>query len=341
MTDFLAKSPTLDSNWRAVILFGRNAASYKFALAQTLLEIADRADDRVPMEDVAAPYARHLCEHLSRVDKQATSQSSLFLEACRAFNSGNLSQDKLLQSTVTLGFNNVIDAFHVVGSGPVSDRFFVDERNAGGPPSIRLTDDLRRLATSFQGSSLPAEAESRWNLVENAWQLNLPQAGVAVQADLAQDLLFVKRMRRVNLTRVAPALNGYQNGSCFYCGVEMSLTRVDVDHFFPWILKERGVMGDADGIWNLVLACQRCNRGERGKFYGVPAATLVERLHRRNNWLVDSHHPLRETIMLQTGATTEARASFLRSRLRRCGHSCASRRSSSAPGWSLAPTCRS
>jgi hypothetical protein len=95
MIDFLAKSPTLDSNWRTVVLFGRNVASYKFALAKTLLEIADRADDRVPLEELAAPYARHLCEHLTRVDKQATSRSSQFLDAGRSFNKGELPEDKL------------------------------------------------------------------------------------------------------------------------------------------------------------------------------------------------------------------------------------------------------
>jgi hypothetical protein len=31
---------------------------------------------------------------------------------------------------------------------------------------------------------------------------------------------------------------------------------------------------------------------------------------------VDSHHPLRETIMLQTGADATARAAFLRARQR-------------------------
>jgi hypothetical protein len=134
MTDFLAKSPTLDSNWRAVVLFGRNVTSYKFALAKTLLEIADRADDRVALEDLAAPFARHLCEHLGRVDKQATSRSSQFLEACRPFNKGELPEEKLVQTTVRLGFNNVIDAFHVVSAGPVPVRFFVNERNAGGSP---------------------------------------------------------------------------------------------------------------------------------------------------------------------------------------------------------------
>ncbi len=68
-------------------------------------------------------------------------------------------------------------------------------------------------------------------------------------------------------------------------------------------------MPDVDGVWNLVLACRRCNRGERGKFAAVPAARLVARLHERNTWLVDSHHPLRETVMLQTGADAEIRAS--------------------------------
>jgi 5-methylcytosine-specific restriction endonuclease McrA len=171
-----------------------------------------------------------------------------------------------VQTTVKLGFNNVIDAFHVVGSGPVPLRFFVDERTTGGSPAIRLTDDLRRLTASVQGSALSAEAESRWRLVETAWQLNLPRAGVAVQADLTHNLLFVERLRRVNLTSVRPALNGYQKGRCFYCATDVSLLQADVDHFFPWILKDRGEMPDADGVWNLVLACQRCNRGEGASF---------------------------------------------------------------------------
>src|ERR1700758_2203845 len=58
VTDFLAKRPTLDANWRAVVLFGRNVASYKFALAKTLLGVADRPDDHMPFQDLAAPFAR-------------------------------------------------------------------------------------------------------------------------------------------------------------------------------------------------------------------------------------------------------------------------------------------
>lgn len=151
MNKFLAEAPTPEANWRAVVLFGRNVASYKFALAKTLLEIADRPDDRVPLEELAGPFSRHLCEHLRTVDKQATSASSKFLDACRAFNRGELPEDELVGTTARLGFNNVIDAFHVVGAGPVPIRFYVDERKGDrGAGAIRLTDQLRELAGSLQ-----------------------------------------------------------------------------------------------------------------------------------------------------------------------------------------------
>jgi hypothetical protein len=43
-----------------------------------------------------------------------------------------------------------------------------------------------------QGCGLSDEAEARWRLVETAWPLDLPRAGVAVQAQIVQDLLFVE-----------------------------------------------------------------------------------------------------------------------------------------------------
>jgi hypothetical protein len=86
----------------------------------------------------------------------------------------------------------------------------------------------------------------------------------------------------------------------------------DVDHFFPWVLRQRGLLLEADGVWNLVLACRSCNRGDGGKFARVPSLRLVERLRDRNNWLVESHHPLRETIMAQAGASRLRRDGFLR-----------------------------
>ena len=66
-----------------------------------------------------------------------------------------------------------------------------------------------------------------------------------------------------------------------------------------------------NGVWNLVLACPKCNRGASGKFARVPATRYLERLEKRNNFLISSHHPLRETLIQQTGQTPEERHRFL------------------------------
>jgi hypothetical protein len=88
---------------------------------------------------------------------------------------------------------------------------------------------------------------------------------------------------------------------------------VDVDHFFPHRLKQQHLGVNLDGIWNLVLACYSCNRGTKGKFDRIPSLKLLKRLHNRNEFYIGSHHPLRETLISQTGLTTSARASYLNS----------------------------
>src|SRR4051812_39582168 len=90
MQPFLEKKLTLDNYWRSIILFGRNVASYKFALAQTLLELAAQEKTAVTYDELAAPFAKNISEHLKVSDKQGTSSSSKFLDAARKFNLGEL-----------------------------------------------------------------------------------------------------------------------------------------------------------------------------------------------------------------------------------------------------------
>jgi hypothetical protein len=139
MAEFVQVNPSLDNYWRAIILFGRNVASYKFALGKSLLDVAETGRTLVPLSDLARPYARHIADHLRRADKQATSGSSRFLEACRRFNREEITGEELDETTARLGFNNVIDAFHVVSNGEIPVRFFADER-ASARKGIRLTD---------------------------------------------------------------------------------------------------------------------------------------------------------------------------------------------------------
>ena len=312
--EFVARTPTDESFFRAVILFGRNVASYKLALGKSLIDLALEEREVVSLEELAVPFAQHLTEHLRLVDTQGTSKSSRFLDTCRSFNGGEIDDDQLREATARLGFVNVIDAFHVVGSGDVPVRFFVDERPGGG--GIRLTDRLLDLARSEQGTDLPLEIEARWRLVETSWELNIPARALQVTFEPDGDLLVVKTSAndRVSLTGVRDALNGYQKGRCFYCGTTISIDgsdgeQVHVEHVMPRTLMERmTVSWNLDGVWNLVLACSECNLGKAAR---VPDVGCLERLHRRNEYLIESHHPLRTTLITQTGSSAATRRDFL------------------------------
>jgi HNH endonuclease len=308
---FLEVQPSLENYWRALILFGRNVASYKFALGKALLELRAAPGDLVKLDDLALPFARSLCEHLRNARKQGTSQSSRFLEACQKRNSGEIDEQELRSITAALGFNNVIDAFHRLGPAEIPKKFFLDERSTN--KGIRLTDELRALGEIIHPNDLTRETEARWRLVETAWELGVNRSIIAF--DPVSDDFFVQwRDGRVVVTSARSALNGYQKGHCFYCFAPISTEGgndgADVDHFFPWAVRAH-LVGNINGVWNLVLSCKACNRGERGKFDLVPSQSLIERLHRRNEFLIASHHPLRETLMLQTGQLEEERAVFL------------------------------
>ena len=331
--NFVDVEPTLENYWRAIILFGKNTASYKFALAKSLIDVSlERKSDLITLDDLALPYALHLAEHLKHSPKQSTAKTSQFIQACQDFNKGKIDEDRLIQITKKEGFKYVLDAFHVVNTKAVTERFydvvneefFIDERKFN--KGIRLTDNLFKLFYVYDNSAkdLNQETESRWNLVEKAWELNINKNLIAVEFDQETKQLFTQdsKYRRTNITTSRGALNGYQKSRCFYCFKEISISSADdlladVDHFFPHLLKPdianagccRPV--NVDGVWNLVLSCAECNRGESGKFAQVPTIELLERLHTRNEYLIGSHHPLRETLIMQTGTTERDRKYFL------------------------------
>lgn len=316
---FVVRSAEPEDYWRSIILYGRNVQSYKFALAAALLELKPQAGALLKLEDLAPAYAKHLARHLVSAPKQGTSRSSRFLDACRAFNQdGN--QERLVTATLKGGFNNVIDAFHVVGQGPLDRPFFIDERkeNAG----LRITDEFSKILESGQHKNIPHEVEARWNLVETAWELGVASGMLSIHHDPkeGQLLAFTGRQRRKAVTSSRPALNGYQRGRCFYCNCPISIDEpvtADVDHLFPHALKLVRGFDEVDLIWNLVLACRTCNRGRNGKFMSVPHEDFVKKLHLRNEYYIGSHHPLRETLIWQTGVSEPDRRSFINTFLQR------------------------
>ncbi len=311
---FHSIEPTDAQRWRAINLFGRNVASYKFSLAKSILSLAKIQKTSISLDDLAIPYAQNLCEHLKLSPKQTSSKKSTFLESCQNFNLNKISKIELLDITKRVGFNYVLDAFHIVNGKEIGTRFF--ENNRKNSKEIILTDEILKLASNNQGYNLLQETEARWRLVETSWSLGLSKN--LIQADFDRDAIFIDKhkQKRTDITSSRAALNGYQKSKCFYCFKPISIIKdnynfCDVDHFFPFDLKKKSVLKSVDGIWNLVLSCKDCNRGKMGKFNLVPAKRLLKRLHQRNEYYISSHDPLRETIIYQTGNTEIIRSSFL------------------------------
>ena len=107
---------------------------------KTLLAMGRNSGEQIKLEELALPFAEEVSRHLRIADRQCISASSSYLEACRSFNREEISREKLQSLTCKLGFQNVIDAFHVVARDEIPIRFFTDERSTDG--AIRLTDNF-------------------------------------------------------------------------------------------------------------------------------------------------------------------------------------------------------
>lgn len=316
MVEFQINDPSLESQWRAIILFGKNSATYKFAFAKSLLELASKEATSISLAELAKPFATNIVQHLKASDKQGNSSSSKFLNSCRSFIENEITEEELYGITEKLGFVNVVDAFQNV-NGEIIPSPFYEKNFVAGKKEVVVTDELLKLKESFHFQNFEQEVEARWNLVETAWNLQLNPKLLEVQYDEDRGLFFLQnnKMRRTNITSVRDALNGYQKGKCFYSFQDISINSgnenlCDVDHFFPHLNKvdhhRNGT--NLDGVWNLVLADKNVNIDKRAK---VPEKRFLNRLHNRNEFYINSKHPLAETIINQTGSTKEERIKFL------------------------------
>lgn len=262
---FIPQNPTVEECWRGIILYGQNSASYKFALAESLIQLNPQSGQLIKLEDLAPVFGKSIASQISHSPKQGT-RPGKFLQSVQKFNS-DANLDALVKATVSNGFQDVIDAFHNIGSTHVLHKFFIDERKIN--KGIRITDEFSKLSQGIQINNIAQEVDARWRLVETAWNLGISANHLVVQHDheLGEIFTFDSAKRRKAVTSSRGALNGYQKGQCFYCYTNLQLLgedfNTDVDHFFPHKLKQSNLPLNLDGVWNLVLSCQSCNRGKK------------------------------------------------------------------------------
>ncbi len=317
MIKFTHNDPSLESQWRALILFGKNSATYKFAFAKSLIVLSKNNKSEISLNDLSGPFSASICEHLKTNNKQGNSKSSKFLDKCRDFNKGVVSKEELHGITEKLGFVNVVDAFQIVNKDMIPNPFYT-KAYSKGEKKIILTDEFFRLKDQFQFNNFFDETEARWRLVETAWNMEINPNLLEIKHDIKDGILYLRTntMKRIDVTSSREALNGYQKGKCFYCNNEISIIPgsdrlCQVDHFLPHINKLTHKDMNINGVWNLVLACKNCN-GTNEKGTKVPETKYLEKLELRNEYYISSKHPLAETIINQTGKLKEQRDRFLK-----------------------------
>ena len=300
--------------WRSILLFGSNTATYKFALGGALLEVARSGNDQITLADLAVPFTDKMCRHIELETREATNPSSAFLNACRAYNSNSIEHDELIAVTMSQGFRYVLDAFHrVVG---VSVEPFYGIEGTGDRRKIILTTDLLSMDVRLT-DLLDQELEARWRLVESAWTTGVSASMLDVEYDRNTETLLVIKSgsnHRKAVGRAKWALSGYQDGRCFYCGVVLDSeslnrsgpTKTNVDHVIPFRMNNQ--LKVLDQVWNLVNSCFECNSSKSGQ---VPTLEILERVSERNEYYINSNHPLKEAIIRSTGNSQKNRVDFI------------------------------
>ncbi|MFG1492684.1 HNH endonuclease [Halobacteriovorax sp. ZH4_bin.1] len=322
MSKFYENDLSLDTLWRAIVLLGKNNKTYKFALAKSLIKLVQEGKQNISMQELAPYFAEETLSHIKAGKQQGVdnNRKGHFLSACESYLNEEISIDELYRKTEVYAFGDVIERFHTVNRSVV-DKTFYDWSSFKTNKQIVIKDEIYNLLQSEHGSSLIHEIEARWNLVENAWELGIDPRLLDVKYDEEKKLFYLNqndngKTRRVNVTHSRDALNGYQKGHCFFCFDYISVNKGDenlchVDHFFPHTLFDRlGTNVNYNGVWNLVLSCSSCNSTKSAQ---CPDNRFLARLHNRNEFYVNSHLPLRESI-LQTGASEKLRVYFLQER---------------------------
>ena len=279
--------------WRALVLYGLNTATYKIALAKTLLRLGQANQNVVEWSDLSKAFFEEYRNRLE--DNGEMPQGSFPMRRTKMerilseYRLGKTTESDAIQAVGDEAFDDVIPRFHNLGKEQgLQGKFY--EINFG--KNIVLTDALFEVAGD--PSPLYEEIEARWSLLEGAYSI---QAGNFQLANDIRDIYIANGYSRKDLTANIPFLQGYQGNCCFYCGEEATGT-VHVDHVLP-----RQVL-QHDEIWNLVLAHEFCNLQKEDRLVGPH---FVQKLIARNENIMGSNHPWKKKIAKALGTTAAQR----------------------------------
>jgi hypothetical protein len=142
---------------------GVNTRTYKFALAQALLEHARQGRADVTLRELAQPYAMSLVQHLQEaphVSEALSLRDSDFLSIARAEAAGTVRAgaptDRLLDAATRSMPAMVMQKFHNLRGGTKIPHRFYELSGSASERIVRLTPELITVAASEQGADAAA-----------------------------------------------------------------------------------------------------------------------------------------------------------------------------------------
>lgn len=306
------------ATFRTVFLFGRNSSTFKFALTSALLK--QNPKNALSYEEVRDEFLKELFKHYQDNPNQWNRGANSVTKAFDKYSSDN-NWNQLVKVAERNIYNNVFDAYHNVGGASIKDEFILFEHDKASK-QIVLTDNLNSVLENPELMKLiEQENQSRWRIVEEAWSAGLSPNLLVYDEDGNLYSVRDKNQERVNIRSAVNALMPYQHGRCFYCNRPMNIYAnsqdddfPDVDHVYAHsqgqLIRSNFQNVNTNGIWNLVIACKKCNRGEDGKFDSPPDNTFGEKLRSRNELFTEEHkHSLRNSILISLGVKSSKQVS--------------------------------
>ena len=279
-----------DDYWKAIILYGLNAATYKMALAKCLLSFAKNAKTVISWGELAEAFYFRYKQRLADYPMPQQSNPGRLTKLERIVKQveiGQLTDLAAVDRVANEGFNDVIPRFQTIGTNRQIAADYFYEFDFG--KSLILKDNLFQIAESTP-SELEDEIDARWNLLEGAFSINQTQSQYSLANDI-RTIYLENGYERKALAENVPFLQGYQGNVCFYCGEDLT-SPLAVDHVLP-----RQVINH-DEVWNLVLSHQSCNTWKSDKVVGPH---FIEKLVKRNENIMGSNHPWKRKIEQQLG----------------------------------------
>ncbi len=309
---FIQEKSSVLTTMRGLLIFGKNTATYKFALIQSILKHNSKSE--IYYHELRDDFVRLFLTYYQDNKYQFNIGETKFTKAIDDYLKSSMTGsdwDNLLRVAEKNIYNHVFDAFQNVGGGTLTEKhlfFDHDKENK----KIIVRDNLNMILENEElRNTVNLEAEFRRKVVSEAWSSGLNVNQLIFNKE-SGDIVSVSLHRRTSLKGVVDVLLPYQKGRCFYCNKKMNRFEhkdhpdfPEGEHVFPrsLILNDPEVDLNPDAMWNVVVSCMNCNRGKDGKFTAPVSKSFYEKLKNRNILFVEEHeHSLRNSILFSLQA---------------------------------------